>query len=55
MSILVVVPTDTLQKQWVSILDEKGLSLNIKVQIINTTAKNGYECDMLVIDEILSI
>ena len=55
MSILVVVPTDTLQKQWVSILDEKGLSLNVKVQIINTTAKNGYECDMLVIDEILSI
>jgi superfamily II DNA or RNA helicase len=52
MSILVVVPTDTLQKQWVSILDENGLSLNVKVQIINTTAKNGYECDMLVIDEI---
>ena len=54
-NILVVVPTDTLQKQWLMILDEQGLSLNVKVQIINTTAKNGYKCDMLIIDEILSI
>lgn len=50
--VLVVVPTDTLKDQWTSILDSQGLSLNVTVQIINTTAKNGYECDMLVIDEI---
>lgn len=29
-----------------------GLSLNTEVQVINTTAKNGYQCDMLVLDEI---
>lgn len=52
LTVLVVVPTDTLLKQWVSILDDRGLSLNVKVQIINTTAKNGYTCDILVIDEI---
>lgn len=52
MKVLVVVPTDTLQKQWKGILDSKGLSLNVNVQIINTTAKNGYICDMLIIDEI---
>ena len=50
--ILVVVPTDTLRNQWIAILDELGLSLNTEVQVINTTAKNGYECDMLVLDEI---
>jgi superfamily II DNA or RNA helicase len=50
--VLVVVPTDTLKDQWTSILDSQGLSLNVIVQIINTAAKNGYECDMLVIDEI---
>lgn len=50
--ILVVVPTDTLRNQWIAILDELGLSLNTEVQVINTTAKNGYQCDMLVLDEI---
>ena len=50
--ILVVVPTDTLRNQWIAILDELGLSLNTEVQVINTTAKNGYTCDMLVLDEI---
>ena len=52
LTVLVVVPTDTLLKQWVSILDDRGLSLNTKVQIINTTAKKGKECDILDIDEI---
>lgn len=29
-----------------------GLGLNTEVQVVNTTAKNGYECDFLIIDEI---
>ena len=49
---LVVVPTELLKNQWTTILDEQGLSLNTEVQVVNTTAKNGYECDLLIIDEI---
>ena len=48
--ILVVVPTQTLKEQWKSELDFRGL--NVEVQIINTTAKHNYECDLLIIDEI---
>lgn len=49
---LVVVPTELLKNQWIAILDEQGLSLNTEVQVVNTAAKNGYECDLLIIDEI---
>ena len=49
---LVVVPTELLKNQWTAILDEQGLGLNTEVQVVNTTAKNGYECDLLIIDEI---
>lgn len=49
---LVVVPTDLLKNQWITILDGCGLGLNVEVQVINTTAKNGYICDLLIIDEI---
>lgn len=52
LKILVVVPTDTLKNQWISILDELGLGLNTEVQVINTTAKYGYVCDLLILDEI---
>lgn len=49
---LVVVPTELLKNQWIAILDSTGLGLNTEVQVVNTTAKNGYECDLLIIDEI---
>lgn len=49
---LVVVPTELLKNQWTSILDVTGLGLNTEVQVVNTAAKNGYECDLLIIDEI---
>lgn len=52
---LVVVPTELLKNQWTSILDVTGLGLNTEVQVVNTAAKNGYECDLLIIDEILSM
>ena len=47
---LIVVPTDTLKDQWTQILDKKGLSLNSEVQVINTTAKKGAVCDLLILD-----
>ena len=50
--ILVVVPTELLQKQWISHLDAKGFSLNTKVEVINTTITYEHSCDLLIIDEI---
>lgn len=55
MDILVVVPTEILKNQWIALIDGKGLSLNMRVSIINTVSKNGDQCDLLIIDEYLSM
>lgn len=52
--IIVVVPSDFLQKQWISALDSIGLSLNSQVIIINTLIKSTYDCDLLILDKYLS-
>ena len=52
MRIWVVVPTDLLKKQWEAHIEKNALQLNVKVLIINTAAKNGGQCDFLIIDEI---
>lgn len=52
MDILVIVPTEILKNQWNTLIDGKGLSLNMRVSIINTASKNGDQCDLLIIDEI---
>lgn len=52
MRIWVVVPTDLLEKQWKAHIEENALQLNVEVLIINTAAKNGGQCDFLIIDEI---
>lgn len=49
--ILVVVPTETLQKQWFQQLSAEGLDLQSNVVIINTLIKNQYDCDLLILDE----
>ena len=49
--ILVVVPTETLQKQWLGHVDEWGFQFNVEVVIINTAVKHSWNCDMLIIDE----
>lgn len=49
--ILVVVPTDALQKQWLGHIDEWGFQFNVEVYIINTVIKHNWTCDLLVIDE----
>ena len=50
--ILVVVPTEALQNQWLGLLDKWELGLNSDVQIINTVVKRNWSCNILVIDEI---
>ena len=50
--ILVVVPTDALQKQWLGHINDWGFQLSVDVVIINTCIKNKWQCDLLVIDEI---
>ena len=52
LSVIVVVPTDVLKSQWSRLLDERGLSLNCKVMIINTASKTLEKCDLLILDEI---
>ena len=50
--VLVVVPTDALQKQWKEQLDKRGLGLNTDVLVINTAIKANRVYNILVIDEI---
>ena len=50
--ILVVVPTDALQKQWKEQLDKRGLGLNTDVLVINTAIKSNRMYNILVLDEI---
>lgn len=49
---LIVVPTQVLKNQWIEQIDERGLGLNARVEIINTVIKYDWSCDLLVIDEI---
>jgi len=48
--IIVIVPTDYLRGQWISILDKKGLSFNAEVKIINSAIKQPFFCDLLILD-----
>ena len=50
--ILVIVPTELLYNQWVGHIEANSLQLNVEVQIINTAAKKGAICDLLIIDEL---
>ena len=48
---IVVVPTDTLQKQWKQQVDERGLGFNTEVLVINTAIKQDRWCNLLILDE----
>lgn len=48
---LVVVPTQILKDQWIQQIDERGLGLNARVEVINSVIKLDWICDLLVIDE----
>ena len=49
--VLIIVPTETLQKQWCGHIDSNGLGLSCDVQIINTVIKHPAKYDLLVLDE----
>lgn len=49
--VLIIVPTETLQKQWYGHIDSNGLGLSCDVQIINTVIKHPAKYDMVVMDE----
>ena len=48
---LIVVPTQALKDQWIEQIDERGLGLSARVEIINTVIKFDWSCDLLVVDE----
>lgn len=50
--VIVIVPTTTLKEQWIKQIDDQGLSLNVRVYVINSAIKQPLECDLLVIDEV---
>lgn len=52
LKVLIVVPTEALQQQWIKLIDSWGFSLNCQVLIINTVVKSTFEVDLLVLDEI---
>ena len=48
---IVLVPTTTLQEQWITELDQRGLLLNTEVFVMMGASKHNYKCDLLIIDE----
>lgn len=48
---LIVVPTQILKDQWIQQIDQRGLGLNARVEIINSVIKLEWTCDLLIIDE----
>lgn len=49
--VLIVVPTQVLKDQWIEQIDERGLGLNARVEIINSVIKLKWSCDLLIVDE----
>ena len=50
--VLIIVPTEVLQRQWITNLAKEGLIFNIDVLIINTAVKQKRIYDLMVVDEI---
>lgn len=48
--IIIVVPTDALQRQWLSDLTEQQVPMVYEVLIINSVVKHEWTCDLLVLD-----
>lgn len=49
--IIIVVPTDALQRQWLSDLTGQQVPMVYEVLIINSVVKHEWTCDLLVLDE----
>lgn len=51
-SILVIVPTEVLKKQWTQLLTENDIVFNAEVIVVNTAIKKQRVVDLLILDEI---
>ena len=49
--VVVIVPTEVLQRQWIKLLADAGFIFNLDVLIINTAIKKPFEATLLVLDE----
>jgi superfamily II DNA or RNA helicase len=49
--VVVIVPTEVLQRQWIKLLAEAGFIFNLDVLIINTAIKKPFNATLLVLDE----
>lgn len=50
-SVIIVVPTDALQRQWLADLAEQKVPKVYQVLIINTVVRKEWNCDLLILDE----
>ena len=55
LNVLVLVPTSALYVQWIEKLTENNVLRNTVVQVMMGASQRKYECDLLIIDENLSI
>jgi superfamily II DNA or RNA helicase len=49
---VVIVPTDTLQKQWQAELVARNIDRSVDVYIVNTAIKRELTCELLIVDEV---
>lgn len=49
---IVIVPTENLQTQWQSLLEEWELDKITTVYVVNTAIKRDLTCDLLIVDEV---
>ena len=49
--VVVIVPTEVLQRQWIKLLADAGFIFNLEVLIINTAIKKPFLAHLLVLDE----
>ena len=50
--VVVIVPTEVLQRQWIKLLADAGFIFNVEVMIINTAIKKPFIAQLLVLDEV---
>ena len=49
--VVVIVPTEVLQRQWIKLLADAGFIFNLEVLIINTAIRKPFQAHLLVLDE----
>lgn len=49
--VIISVPTQYLQNQWIEQLEKYSFVNNCDVIVINTIIKHKYDCDLLIVDK----